>query len=60
MMNKRIAAFYDQSMVLHGNGDFVAGELDVEKFAKLIVLECAQFVGDPNSIKQMKQHFGME
>lgn len=62
MMNERIAALYDQSLVIHGNGDYVAGELDVEKFAELIVLECAQFVGDPNSIKlkQMKRHFGVE
>jgi len=42
MMNERIAALYDQSLVLHGNGDYVAGELDVEKFAELIVKECAK------------------
>lgn len=32
-----------------------------QKFAELIVRECAQFVGDKNSlaVKQMFEHFGI-
>ena len=39
-MNERIAKLYDQALMLEGNGDYVAGELDPEKFAELIVREC--------------------
>ena len=39
-MNERIAELYDQAIVLEGNGDYVAGELDPVKFAELIVREC--------------------
>ena len=71
MMNERIAALYDQSLVLHGNGDYVAGELDVEKFAELIVKECINRIDrlgvmewDENGagmyIDALKEHFGVE
>ena len=40
-MNERIAKLYDQAIMLEGNGDYVAGELDPAKFAELIVRECA-------------------
>ena len=40
-MNERIAQLYDQAVVFEDNGDFtVPGELDVDKFAELIVKEC--------------------
>jgi len=38
-MNERIAKLYDQAIVLEGNGDYVAGELDPVKFAELITRE---------------------
>ena len=41
IMNKHIAKLYDEAIVLNGNSDYIAGELDVEKFAELIVRECA-------------------
>ena len=39
-MNQRLIELYDQATILEGNGDYVAGELDPEKFAQLIVREC--------------------
>ena len=39
-MNERIAKLYEEAIVLEGNGDYVAGELDPVKFAELIVREC--------------------
>jgi len=41
-MNERIAKLYDQAIVVKDGGDFVTGELDPEKFAELIVRECAR------------------
>ena len=41
-MNQRLIELYDQATILEGNGDYVAGELDPEKFALLIVRECVQ------------------
>jgi len=35
-MNDEIAKLYDQAIVLEGNGDYVAGELDIVKFAALV------------------------
>ena len=43
-MNKRLAQLYDEAIVLEGNGDYVAGELDPVKFAELIVRECRDIV----------------
>jgi hypothetical protein len=42
MMNERIQELYDQAIILEGNGDYVAGELDPVKFAELIVEECIE------------------
>ena len=64
-MNERIAKLYDQAIVLEGNGDYVAGELDPVKFAELIVLECA-YIADQNFSLRiptgqfMKKYFGGE
>ncbi len=61
-MNERIAELYDQAIVLEGNGDYVAGEFDAVKFAELIVLECARWLGNREfaSPEAIKQHFGVE
>ena len=61
-MNERITKLYDQAIVLEGNGDYVAGELDPAKFAELIVLECARWLGNREfaSPEALKQHFGIE
>ena len=65
-MNERIAKLYDQAIVLEGNGDYVAGELDPEKFAELIVRECAKIADNPSqgaftSIgNDIRKHFGVE
>ena len=71
VMNERIAKLYNQSLVLEGNGDYVAGELDPVKFAELIVRECARVCSeqrDPANLnykpseqfaEAVKQHFGV-
>jgi len=41
-MNERIAKLYDQAIVIEDGGDYVCGELDIEKFAELIVRECVK------------------
>ena len=41
-MNERIAKLYDQAIIIEDGGDYVCGELDPEKFAQLIVRECAK------------------
>jgi hypothetical protein len=67
-MNERIRELYDQSIVVEGNGDYVAGELDPKKFAELIIEECAslfplQFTDEPYQRridKTIRKHFGAE
>lgn len=44
-------------------GDTDAGKLDAEKFAELIVLECANYLSDQgefNSAENIKALFGVE
>jgi len=36
MTDEQIAQLYDQALVIENNGDYVAGELDPVKFAKLV------------------------
>ena len=36
MTDEQIAKLYDQALVIENNGDYVAGELDLVKFAKLV------------------------
>ena len=36
MNDEQIAKLYDQALVIENNGDYVAGELDPVKFAKLV------------------------
>lgn len=70
-MNERIAKLYDQAIVVEDGGDFVTGELDPEKFAQLIVQECADIAkhhvmnistySDADFVeKQIQEHFGVE
>ena len=46
MTDEQIAKLYDQALVIKSNGDYVAGELDPVKFAKLVAQhereECAK------------------
>ena len=46
MTDEQIAKLYDQALVIESNGDYVAGELDPIKFAKLVAQhereECAK------------------
>jgi len=44
-MNERIAKLYDQAIVIEDGGDYVCGELDIEKFAELIMQESREWVG---------------
>ena len=73
-MHKRIAELYDQALVVTGNGDYFAGELDIDKFASLIVQECASIAADADledvdggdgdvlraAASQIRNHFGVE
>ena len=48
MTDEQIAKLYDQALVIESNGDYVAGELDPVKFAKLVAqrerLLCSKFL----------------
>jgi hypothetical protein len=66
-MNELIAKLYNQAIILEGNGDYVAGELDPVKFAELIILECANVIAehyDPSepwiTPDTLIYHFGVE
>jgi len=66
-MNERIAKLYDQAIIIEDGGDYVCGELDPEKFAQLIIRECAA-EADKQTIycrgipwgRWIKEHFGVE
>jgi len=58
-MNERLMELYDQAIILEGNGDYVAGELDPVKFAEFIVRECARKV-TLNEARNIFEHFGVE
>jgi hypothetical protein len=65
-MNQRIAKLYDRSLAYFAsNGDYVAGELDPEKFAELIIQECANYASRNWEhghllAQDLKTHFGVE
>jgi len=64
-MNERIAKLYDQAIVIEDGGDYVCGELDPEKFAKLIVRECIKVSNRSLSKYELPgdkiaEHFGVE
>ena len=54
MTDEQIAKLYDQALVIESNGDYVAGELDPVKFAKLVAQHereaCARVCDDMDSI----------
>ena len=54
-MNERIKQLAVQANVLHA--DFFDNELEVEKFAELIVRECAGLCNNPVVVLQ---HFGVD
>ena len=70
MMNKRIRELYNQSLVVRNDdAQWIESELDPEKFAELIVLECQDRVehyirdcGEIGSLPDtvIKKHFGVE
>ena len=66
-MNELIEQFERESgLEIYGLGqDRVKWKSVVEKFAKLIVADCADFVaagefGDPGTAKQLMEYFGVE
>jgi hypothetical protein len=67
-MNERIAKLYDQAIIIEDGGDYVCGELDPEKFAELIVRECAELFPLTFTDEQYQRridktilkHFGVE
>ena len=66
-MNKLLRILAEQTFYTgqwEGDGVYT-GQLDLEKFAQLIVQECADFVaagefGDSGTAKELKEHFGVE
>ena len=56
-MNERIKELAEQANVLHT--EFFDNEWEVEKFAELVVRECAQFT-DSDIRKFILKHFGVE
>jgi hypothetical protein len=58
-MNERIAKLYDQAIVIEDGGDYVCGELDIEKFAELIIRQCARKV-TLNEARNIFEYFGVE
>jgi hypothetical protein len=70
-MNERMQELYDQAFTL-GTSGYSNGELDVEKFAQLIVKDCLYIVepmedsGDEwcvtlkGTAQAIKEHFGVE
>ncbi len=74
-MNERIKKLAEQAGMVkildehaheYGNGTFENTPYpELEKFAELIVKECADFVaagefGDSGTAKELKEHFGVE
>lgn len=60
-MNERLIELYNKSLVLEGNGDYVAGELDPVKFAELIIRECHNLivVGGVDDVDAILEEFGV-
>jgi len=66
-MNERLMELYDQAIILEGNDDYVAGELDPFKFAELIIRECANVIAEHYDSSEpwitpdtLIYHFGVE
>ena len=71
-MNERIKQLANQAgaevKIIHGDILYISkADLDIEKFAELIVEECidvvdvgGEFVSRPKMVERLKQHFGVE
>jgi hypothetical protein len=71
-MNERIRELaaqagleFDDDLVLESEPIYYTTQKDLEKFAELIVRECADFVaagefGDPGTAKMLMEDFGVE
>jgi hypothetical protein len=72
-MNERIKALYDQSLIRehgtdHEGNPMLKITIDQQKFADLIVKECAEFVSNDRRnddygvfvANRIKEHFGVE
>jgi len=66
-MNERIKLLAEQAKITftnYGSGDFLdEGDIDLlrlEKFAELIVRECAEICLEANDHKNILRHFGVE
>lgn len=67
-MNERIKLLAEQAEIVFGfdkNNDptVVCAPMDIEKFAELIVKECAQKLENDGMVEvamEIKQHFGVE
>ena len=59
-MNERLKQFAKQTLSKDIDGLWLAGDADIEKFAELIVKECAAIVWNDKDQKRMLNHFGVE
>ena len=65
-MNERIKKLKEQATSYTWNGNDVTEELDEQKFAELIVRECAELANEETSLpydsysEKIKKHFGVE
>ena len=67
-MNERIKEIYNESLEQHVSNNSAWEELNPEKFAELIVKECAQFVEDKFDFcgdeiiiaEEVRKHLGVE
>jgi len=62
-MNERIRALLSQCTQESIDGPFSTPYVDQEKFAKLIVKECANIAAEQSAIKpeyRIRRHFGVE
>ncbi len=64
-MNERIQELIKQAMVLDDDELFVREVFDREKFAELIVRECANYIADKATIEtllgeRLMEHFGVK
>ena len=62
-MNKRIKELAEQAEMAANKGDHVDVKIMMEKFAELIVRECAQKLENDGMVEvamEIKEHFGVE
>ena len=62
LMNKRIKELAEQATIIGEPGypDFKFEYFDKEKFAELLVRECAEICLEANDHKNILRHFGVE